>query len=62
MLRLSRQLSFDSLAVITQVAELGPMQELIHCGVFSILAYAVFNHSNGGISILIYDRFFECFQ
>lgn len=37
MLRLLRQVSFDSLAVITQVGELGPMQELIHCGVFSIL-------------------------
>lgn len=36
MLRLSRQVSFDSLAVITQVDELGPMQELMHCGVSSI--------------------------
>lgn len=37
MLRLSRPVSFDSLAIITQVGELGPVQELMHHGVFSIL-------------------------
>lgn len=62
MLRLSRPISFDSLAIITQVGELGPVQELMHHGVFSILSYAVFNHSNGGICILIYDRLFESLQ
>lgn len=49
--KIIRQVSFDSLAVITQIGELGPMQELMHCGV-----------SSNGISILIYDRLFECFQ
>lgn len=31
-------------------------------GVFSILAYTVFNHLNGGVCIFIYDRLFESLQ
>lgn len=56
MLRLHSKIS---LIVITQVGELG--QELMYHGVFSISAYAVFNHSSGGL-FMIYDRLFESLQ